>query len=116
MPVAGLAKCIVLPSWTTGYEERHRPSVAFVGSAVGRPQPVFLVHGAQDNVEGYEHQEDSAVRRHARQEQEESQSAEVARVAGQAKCPRPHHLISGADRRSLRLRGRTTILSRKEIP
>src|SRR5215213_10494898 len=106
---------LYLPSWTAGYEKRHRPAVALVGSAVGRPQPVLLVHRTQDAVESNEHHEDGTVRRHARQEQEETQSTEVARVAGEAECPSPHHLVVGADRRSLRLRGRTNVLPRKEV-
>src|SRR5215216_767149 len=107
---------LYLPSWTAGYEKRHRPPVALVGGSIGRPQPVLLVHRTQDNVEGHDHPEDGTVRRHARQEQEESQSTEIARVAGEAECPSPHHLVVGADRGSLRLRGRTNVLSPKEVP
>ena len=67
-PVLSVAERIVapLPSRTPGYQERHNPPVALVGSAVLSVQPVLLVHGTQDNVEGYERREDCAVRRHAR--------------------------------------------------
>src|SRR5215208_301130 len=38
------------------------------------------------------------------------------RVAAEAERPCPHHLVVGADRRSLRLRGGTNITSCKEVP
>src|SRR5919112_6273152 len=118
MLMQGAAECIVvcLPSSTTGDQKRHRPPVALVGSAVGRPQPVLLMHRTQDNVEGHEHNEDGTVRRHARQEQEESQSTEVAGMAAEAERPRPHHLVVGAARRSLRLRCGTNITACEEVP
>ena len=55
-----------LPFLATGYQERHHPPVTLVGSAVRRPQPVLLVHGTKDNVEGYKSREDGTVRRHSR--------------------------------------------------
>jgi hypothetical protein len=45
-----------LPSWATGDQKRHRSPVALVGGAVGRPQPVLLVHRTKDDVESYERQ------------------------------------------------------------
>ena len=81
-----------------------------------RPQPVLLVHRTQDNVEGHERHENGAVRRHARQEQEEPQGSEVAWVAAEAERTSPHHFVVGADRRSLRLRCGTNIISRKQVP
>src|SRR5215210_5021010 len=118
IPMPGLAERIraPLPSRTAGYQKRHRPPVALVSGSIGRPQPVLLVHRTQDNIEDHEHHDDGTVCRHAWQEQEESQSTEVARVAGEAECPCPHHLVVVADRRSLRLRGWTNFLSRKEVP
>src|SRR5919112_1142568 len=117
MPRHGTKECIVafLPSRTTGDQKRHHPPVALVGSAVDRPQPVLLMYRTQDNVQGHEHIEDGTVRRHAGQEQEESQSTEVTWVAAEAERPCPHHLVVGADRRSLRLRGGTNITSCKEV-
>jgi hypothetical protein len=69
-----------LPSWTTGDQKRHRSPVALVGGAVGRPQPVLLVHRTKDDIEGHVRQQHGSVRRHARQEQKESQSTVVGGV------------------------------------
>ena len=73
LPMPGLAEYIAapLPSRTAGYQKRDYPPIPLVGIAVRCPQPVLFVHRTKDNVEGYEHNEDGAVRRHARQEQEE---------------------------------------------
>src|SRR5918997_4237847 len=85
-------------------QERRGPPVALVGGAVRRPQPLLLVHGAEDDVEGDERREDGAVRRHAGQEQKEPEGSQVARVAGKAEGPGSDHLSAGPHGGALRLR------------
>ena len=105
-----------LASWAPGEKKRHRPPVALVGGAVGRPKPVLLMHRTKDDVEAHEHQQDGAVRRHAGQDQEEPQGTKVPRVATEAERARLHHyLVVGAEGRSLRLRSGTNIPSRKQV-
>jgi hypothetical protein len=105
-----------LPSWASGDQKRRRSPVALVGGAVGRPQPVLLMHRTKDDVESHERQQDGAVRRHTGQEQEEPQGSEVARVAAEAERTRSDHLAVGAERRPLRLRGGTNVPAPEEVP
>src|SRR5918997_4984312 len=80
-PIARLLSSAFVRPWLSGGardQERRGPPVALVGGAVRRPQPLLLVHGAEDDVEGNERREGRAVRRHAGQEQKEPEGSQVA--------------------------------------
>src|SRR5215217_4617244 len=58
-------RAALLASRRSGGQERHRPPVPLVGRTVRCPEPVLLVQGAEDHVEGDQPGESGAVRRHA---------------------------------------------------
>lgn len=93
LPRSGAAKRAVADAGAEGAGVLERP-VEEAG---------LLVQETRDHVEGHERREDGVVRRHAREEQEESRGPEVARVAGRAEHPVRHHLTVGTDGRPLRL-------------
>ena len=56
MRETGYAYRMCLASWAHGNQKRHRPLVALVRGAIGRPKPVLLVQRTQHDVEAHEHQ------------------------------------------------------------